>query len=184
VSDVRPVLGDLELPQVQQVTSFDRRALTEHVVAGLDATVVQNLGRTATRLLVTGVATGDQARRLTESLGTAVRTATPTTFVADVTADAHLEHVVVCDLSLDEIAGRPERFAYRITLREYTEPPPPPDPVTVEADILADAAGLVEGLTVGLDAAAGFAAELAAATAGLGDLLARLQHLKDAAGTG
>jgi hypothetical protein len=178
---MRPVLGEIELPQVQQLSSFDRRTLATHVVAGHDASVLQNLGRTATRVLITGIASGPEAAQLTEKLGAALAAATPLDFVADVTADSHLEHVVVSDLSLTEVAGHPECQAYRIVLREYTEPPPKADPTALDTGILDDAAGLVGDLTLGLDGVAAFASGLTAAAASFGDLLARLEKVRQAA---
>jgi hypothetical protein len=179
---MRPMLGDLELPQVQQVITIDRRSLAAHTVAGHDATVLQNLGRHATRILVTGVATGEQAQQLAQRLDDALREGAPRTFVADVTADAELEHVVVTDVSLTDLAGHPDRVAYHLTLSEYTEPPAPPDPTAAAAGIADEAAALVQGLTLGLDGAAAFAAALTRATTTFGDLLTRIQRVGEAAG--
>lgn len=179
---MRPVLGELELPAVQQVTSMDRRDLVTHTVPGLSASVLQNLGRAASVVLITGLASGSQAQQLTEQLDASLRDGTPLTFVADITADSKLDRVVATDLSLTDGAGEPALTAYRIVLREFTEPPPPADQSVVEDGILDDAAGLVGDLTLGLDGASAFVAELSRVTAGLGDLLTRLQRVRDAAG--
>ena len=179
---MRPVLGELELPAVQQITSLDRRDLVTHTVPGLDASVLQNLGRAACVVLITGLASGSQAQQITEQLDTSLRDGNPLTFVADVTADSKLDRVVVTDLSLTDVAGEPALTAYSIVLREFTEPPPPADPAAIEGGILDDAAGLVGDLTLGLDGVNAFVAELSRVTAGLGDLLTRLQRVRDAAG--
>lgn len=178
---MRPVLGELELPAVQQVTSLDRRDLATHTVPGLDASVLQNLGRAASVVLITGLASGPQTQQLTEQMSTSLRDGAPLTFVADLTADSKLDRVVVTDLSLTDVGGEPALTAYRIILREFTEPPPA-GPAAVEDDIRDDAAGLVGNLTLGLDGASAFLAELSRVTTDLGDLLTRLQRARDAAG--
>src|SRR5262249_44107555 len=130
---MKPMLGDIELPQVQQVTTLDRRALAPPPAPGPDGSVLQDLGRPATPVRVVGVATGPQADDLARRLDGALRDGSPLAFVADITADARLERVVVADLSLAELAGRPDRVAYRLTLREFTEPPAPPDRSALDA---------------------------------------------------
>jgi hypothetical protein len=175
------MLDDLELPQVQHITTVDHRAVAAHTIVGHDGSVLQNLGRHATEVVVHGVATGPQADDLAARLDATLRDGTPVSFVADITADVQLERVVVIDLSVAEVAGHPDRVAYGLTLREFTEPPAQA-PTGVDNAILGDAAGLVEGLTLGIDGAAAFAETLSRTTAKFGDLLARLQKLRHAAG--
>ena len=45
---MRPMLDDLELPQVQQVVTYERRALAEHKQPGMAGSLFQNMGRRPT----------------------------------------------------------------------------------------------------------------------------------------
>ena len=42
---MRPMLDDIELPQVQEIAAYDRRMLAEHKPPGMDGSLLQNLGR-------------------------------------------------------------------------------------------------------------------------------------------
>jgi hypothetical protein len=147
---VRPMIDDLELPQVQEIDEHDLRALAEHKAPGMDGSTLQNLGRRPTGIRVSGVATGPDAISFVEQLEEKFGAAEPVSFTADIVADAELEFMLIDDLSIDEIAGRPERFAYTIDLREHIEPVEPAR-TGPDTDILADALGLVDALTMGLE---------------------------------
>jgi hypothetical protein len=150
---MRPMLDELELPQVQEITELDRRALVEHKPPGMDGSLLQNLGRAPTRLVVRGVATGPEARSFVESLEQKFRAGTPVAFVADIVADAEIDRARIDDLQLEELAGRPERFAYTLELQEHIEPVEPAAALGagVDEDVLADARSLVDALTGGLE---------------------------------
>ncbi len=148
---MRPMLDDLELPQVQEVATYDRRALAEHKPPGMAGSLLQNLGRRPARVVLWGVATGPDARGFAENLDGKFRAAKPVPFTADIVADAKIDQVLIDDLRLQELAGKPERFAYALTLREYIKPLEPEDTSPVDAASLADAQKLVNNLTTGLE---------------------------------
>ena len=150
---MRPMLDDLELPQVQEIAERERRALAEHKPPGMDGSLLQDLGRRPTRLAVRGVATGPDALAFVGRLEEKFRAGTPVPFTADIVADAEIDQVVIDDLRLEEVAGRPQRYAYTLELREHIEPAEPATALAedLDADILADALSLVDGLTAGLE---------------------------------
>jgi hypothetical protein len=148
---MRPMLDDLELLQVQEITTLDRRAVAEHKPPGLDGSVLQNLGRRPTRLTLWGVATGPDALSFIEQLNDKYRAGQPLAFTADIVADAEIEQMIIDDLQTQDLAGKPERFAYALTLREHIEPVEPESAPGLDADILGDALGQLDNLMSGLE---------------------------------
>jgi len=145
------MLDDLELLQVQEITTLDRRAVAEHKPPGFDGSVLQNLGRRPTRLTLWGVATGPDALSFIEQLNDKYRAGQPLAFTADIVADAEIEKMIIDDLQTQDLAGKPERFAYALTLREHLEPVEPESAPGLDADILGDALGQLDNLMSGLE---------------------------------
>jgi hypothetical protein len=177
---MRPMLDDLELPQAQEITTYDRRVLAEHKPAGMSGSLLQNLGRRPARLVLWGVATGPDALDFTQKLDEKFRDATPVSFTADIVNDAEIELVLIEDLKFQELAGKPDRYAYALTLREFIEPVEPEDVSFVDEDALGDATDLMSDLVDGLDLAPNFATGLEQFVEPLGGLLSRLQEFNRA----
>ncbi len=171
---MRPMLDDLELPQVQEIATHDRRALAEHKPPGMAGSLLQNMGRRPTRLVLWGVATGPEALDFVEQLDGKYRAGEPVPFTADIVAEAEIEEMVIDNLQWQELAGKPERFAYVLTLREYIEPVEPEDTSFLDTDILDEAQDLIDDLVDGLDIGLDFVTGLERFVSPLGDLLARL----------
>jgi hypothetical protein len=173
---MRPMLDDLELGQVQEISTYDRRTLAEHKPPGMSGSLLQDLGRRLTRLTLWGVAVGLEARSFTEKLDQKFRAAKPVPFTADIVNDAEIELMLIEDLKLQELAGKPERIAYVLTLREFIEPVEPAE-AAIDDDILGDANGLLDDLVDGLELALSpnFGTGLEQFVEPLGGLLTRLQ---------
>lgn len=149
---MRPMLDGLELPQVQEITSYDRRSLTEHKPPGMSGNVLQNMGRRPTRLVLWGVATGPDALKFTEQLDEKFRAAKALPFTADISKDSQIDLMFIDDLKLQELAGKPQRFAYVLTLREFIEPVEPEETgPALDTDILGDALNQLNNLTNGIE---------------------------------
>lgn len=171
---MRPMLAGNELPQVQELTTSDLRALAEHKPPGKDGSLLQNLGRAPTTVVVHGTATDPKALQLVERLKQDLRTGVAAPFVADITTDCAIDAVLVDDLQVCQLAGRPDRYDYVLTLREFIEPVEPESTDLLDADILGEATDLLDGLLDGLDIALPFATGLENFVQPLTDLLARL----------
>jgi hypothetical protein len=171
---MRPMLAGTELPQVQQIGTADLRALAEHKPPGKDGSLLQNLGRAPTTVTLSGVATDPKALELVETLKKDLRTGDGVPFVADITTDCAIDTVLIDDLQVRQLAGKPDRYAYVVTLREYIEPVEPESTDGLDADILGDAGDLLDELVDGLDLALPFATGLEQFVQPLTDLLARL----------
>lgn len=149
---MRPMLDDLELPLVQEISTYDRRALADHKPPGMAGNLLQNLGRRPTRLVLWGIASGPEALSFTQKLEEKFRTAKPAPFTADISKESEIELMLIDDLKLQELAGKPERFGYVLTLREFIKPVEPAELLpSLDADILGDALGLLNNLTSGVE---------------------------------
>jgi hypothetical protein len=177
---MRPVLDGLELQQVQELSTYDLRALPEQKPPGMSGSILQNLGRRATRLVVRGVASGAGAADFAGALETKFRAAQPVSFAADIVADAKIDRVLIDDLQLRDLAGKPERFAYTLVLREFIVPKDPPTTAGVDASILDDAKNLAGALAGALAIAQAFATGLEPFVGTFTGLLSRVQTAKQA----
>lgn len=171
------MLDDLELPHVQEIGTYDRRALAEHHAPGAEASQLQDMGRRPTRVALWGVAAGADVATFTGKLEDKFRSGTPLDFVADITTDAQVEKVVIDDLQLQEIAGRPDRTAFVLSLRQFLEPAEPEDLSAVDTGILDDATSLMDGLVDGLALGHEFVTGLEKFVDTLSGFLDRLQKL-------
>jgi hypothetical protein len=145
---IKPMLGDVELRSIQHITSFEQRALVEHRVPGMAGSAFQDLGRPSTRLQLEGVLFGENARADLEKLRGNFQAAEPLSFAADITTATEIVDVLIEDLRVIEVAGRPNTFTYAIVLRESPPPPPPADPLAgLNTDILSDAQSLFDQAT-------------------------------------
>jgi hypothetical protein len=142
------MLGDVELRAVQHVTTLERRALVEHAVPGMAGSAFQDLGRPSARLQLQGVLFGEGSRADLEKLRTMFQAAEPVSFTADITTATQIVDVLVDDLRVVEVAGRPNTFAYAVVLRESPPPPPPQDPLAgLNTDIVSQAQDLFDQAT-------------------------------------
>lgn len=177
---MRPMLDDIELPHVQEITSQDKRALAEHKPPGMEGSLLQNMGRRPTRIILGGVKTGADSLEFLETLDDKFKQGKPLPFIADIIADAEIEEMVVADLKWQELAGKPHRYAYVLVLREYLEPAEAEDTALLNNDILGDADGLIDDLVDGLDIGLDLATGLEQFVSPLSDLLVRLQRFRQA----
>jgi hypothetical protein len=174
---MRPMLDDLELPLVQEVSTFDRRTLAELKPPGMDGSLLQNLGRRPTCVLLWGVAAGDESRQFMEKLDTKFKAGAPLPFIADITSDSNIDNVLIDDLRFQEIAGKPDRFAYVLTLRQHQIPVEPELVSGLDTSLLDEAFDQIQGLVEGLDAARAFVEGLSRFIPQLGVFLTRLEQI-------
>lgn len=171
------MIDDLELPQVQQIDTTDRRRLAEHRAPGQDGSVLQDLGRRSTQVLLYGVATGPDSLGFVEKLDGKFRAGDPVPFSADIVADAAIDQVIIDDLRFEELAGKPDRYAYLVTLREHQEPVAPAVTPGLDEGILDDATQLVDQIADGIAALPNLVTGLEPFAGTLGDFLVRLREL-------
>ena len=148
----RPMLDDLELTQVQEITTYDRRDLAEHKPPGMAGSVLQNLGRRPARIVLWGVAGSDVSKTFAQKLEDKFRAAKPVPFTGDIVADSKIDQVLIEDVRLQDLAGKPQRCGYVLVLREYIKPVEPAAADGLDTNILDDALGELGGIVDGLSA--------------------------------
>jgi hypothetical protein len=119
------VLGGLELPQVQRIVVDEDQVFARHQVASLEGDFLLGLARRASRLMLAGVLTGSEAGQGLRDLRERFRAAEPVQFTADIATATRVDQVLIQELTIRELAGKPERYEYEVTLRQYLPPPQP-----------------------------------------------------------
>jgi outer membrane protein OmpA-like peptidoglycan-associated protein len=123
----KPMLDQVELMQVDKVEEVENEVVAQHGVPALEGDFLQDLGRRAIRVTLTGTLTGPTAGDGLKSLREKFRAAEPVPFVEDIASATKVDKVLIEDMDVRELAGKPERFEYALTLLEFT-PPPKPEP--------------------------------------------------------
>lgn len=121
----RPMLGDLELQQVQQIEVDEDQVLVHHQVPELEGDFHQRLGRRAASVALSGVLTGPDVGNGLKKLRERFRTAEAVPFTADIATATSLSQVLIEEMGVRELAGKPQRFEYAFRLREFIPSPPP-----------------------------------------------------------
>lgn len=174
------MLDNIELPQVQEIKTLERRVLAEHKPPGMAGSLLQNMGRRPTRLALWGVVTAPDALDFIQKLDDKFRAATPVPFIADIVKDAEIEHMLIEAMKFQDLAGKPERFAYVLTLCEFIEPVEPEEASLLDGSILDEAQTLMDDLVAGLNIGLDFATGLERFAPQFSDLLTRLQAFNNA----
>jgi outer membrane protein OmpA-like peptidoglycan-associated protein len=121
----KPMLDDVELQHVQKVEAEDEQVLAQHAVPVLEGDFLQDLGRRVTRITLVGVMVGPEAGEQLKTLRLKFRNAEPVSFVSDISTATTVDKVLIEEFGVRELAGKPARFEFTLTLREFLPPPPP-----------------------------------------------------------
>jgi outer membrane protein OmpA-like peptidoglycan-associated protein len=150
------MLGDVELQQTQQIEVDQDGDFAVYEVPALEGDFDQPLGRRGAAVTLSGVLTGDTTDKVADGLKALreeFRAAEPVSFAADIATATKLDSVLIEEMGVRELAGRPQRFAYAFRLREFTPapppettpsppPPPPPEPpvdtATLEVEVVVE----------------------------------------------
>src|SRR6185295_9922194 len=131
----RPVLDDIELELVQKIDSDQDQVLNRTSVPGLEGDFLESEGRRATTFTLNGVMVGETSAESLEKLRKKFREAKPIPFVSDISTAVKVDQVLIEDMGVRDLAGRPERFEYALTLREFKEAPTPPIEPPIEPPV-------------------------------------------------
>jgi hypothetical protein len=151
---VKPVLGDWEIPRVDVMRTLEARKFAELAIPGRQGSLFQDLNAEPTIVEIGGSIFRDEERNeFLQTVREKFRAGEPATFVADITQATDIQFVVIDSMRFEQRADRPDEVLFHLTLRESPPPPPPPDPLGgIDAGLLDQAAGFVEGVTDALDA--------------------------------
>ncbi|MGH9940555.1 MAG: DNA circularization N-terminal domain-containing protein, partial [Blastocatellia bacterium] len=107
---VKPMLDGVELQLVQKIAADDEEVVVQHGVPALEGDFLQDLGRRASRITLTGVMTGPEAGDDLKTWREKFRAAETVSFVADIATATKVDKVLIEEFGIRELAGRPERF--------------------------------------------------------------------------
>jgi hypothetical protein len=152
--NVKPVLGDWEIPRIEAIEAYEQRRFVELAVPGRAGSLYQDLNLRPACIGLRGSLFGDETRNdFLEALREKFRAGEPVTFVADILTATEVQYVIIETLEVAESGRYPDQMNYRIVLRESPPPPPPPDPLGgIDTGLLDDAGNLLDSVTGALDA--------------------------------
>jgi hypothetical protein len=174
-----PMIDDLALDYVTHARQRTAHRSLSLPIPGLTGDVQQVIGRASYEIEIAGVITGADAADKLGALQGKVKTGEEVTFTADITTALELEHVIVTLAEIEERAGVPGYYDYRLFIRESPPLPPPAElspfggldgmDLGFDTDILGDIADVAGDLQGAIEQVAG-ALDALDALAGLGDL--------------
>jgi hypothetical protein len=151
--NVKPVLGDWEIPRIQSIQSLEKRNFVELDIPGRVGSLFQDMNTGPTRVAIAGSLYGDETRNeFLEELRGKFREGEPVTFVGDIITATEVQYVIIETLQFEENGLKPDQLDYCIILKESPPPPPPPDPLgALDTDLLDQAGDFLDSVTGALD---------------------------------
>lgn len=148
------MLGDAELPRVTRLETLEARALAELEIPGRAGSVFQDLDRRPTRIVVAGSVFGEQpGQDFLASIRDSYAAGTPLAFVSDIATGTDVQYVLIQQLHIQAAASHADQLDYVVWLTECPPPPPPPDPLAgIDAGLLDEAGGMLDGALGAIDA--------------------------------
>lgn len=151
--NVKPVLGDWEIPRIQFIQSLEKRNFVELDIPGRVGSLFQDMNTGPTRVAICGSLYGDETRNeFLEELRGKFREGEPVTFLGDIVTATEVQYVIIETLQFEENGLKPDQMDYFIILKESPPPPPPPDPLGgIDTDLLDQAGNFIDSVTGALD---------------------------------
>ncbi len=112
-------LAEIELKNIQNIKTDEMQALVKHRVPGLAGDIIQDLGRCPASISFDGIFKGDEALDNIEILRQKFNLREPIAFVSDITDSTEVTDVIIENLRIWEEGGKPNYYAYAISLREF-----------------------------------------------------------------
>jgi hypothetical protein len=151
--NVKPVIGDWEIPRIQAIQSLEHRSFVELEIPGRVGSLFQDMNTKPTRIGIWGSLYGDETRNeFLEELRGKFGEGEPVTFVADIVTATEIQYVIIETLNMAENADQADQMDYFIVLQESPPPPAPSDPLGgIDSDLLDQADGFLDSATAALD---------------------------------
>ena len=152
--NVKPVLGDWEIPHIQAMHSLEKRNFVELDVPGRVGSLFQDMNTDPASIAISGSLYGDEPRNeFLQELRGKFHAGEPVTFVGDIVTATEVQYVIIETLQFAENGLNPDQLDYFIRIKESPPPPPPPDPLgALDSDLLDQAGGYLDSVTGALDA--------------------------------
>jgi hypothetical protein len=147
-------LGPVSLELLTHVAVRERARLARHAIPGMNADVVQVLGRPSVEVFLRGIFFGPEAGEDLKRLRTAYLGQEPVDFFAEAVGDGYFAQVLITRLDVAQASGRVDEFEFCCEVVEYAEPPSPlgVDPLAaVDAELAGEALAFVDSVQDALD---------------------------------
>ena len=108
---------------VQDIHTDEGRAIVEHGIPGMQGSLLQDLGKKLTRISLTGTLYGEKVKEDLEKLREGFKAGEPLSFEADIITSIDISEVLIETMEVNEVAGEPNHFRYKIVLREHLVAP-------------------------------------------------------------
>ncbi len=170
--NVKPVLGDWEIPHIEAIQSLENRSFVELEIPGRPGSLFQDMHAAPIRIGNRGSLFGDEPRNeFLETLREQFNAGEPVTFVADITTATEVQYVVIETMQFTENAADPDQMDFFFILKESPPPPPPPDALgDLDTGLLDEIGDFTDMITGALGAIDGIP-DLSDPTAPLSDTL-------------
>ncbi len=150
--NVKPVLGDWEIPRIESIKTLEHRALVELEVPGRVGSLFQDLNTHPTHIAIKASLFGDEARsEFVENVREKYQAGEPLTFVADIVSATEIQHVIIQTLHFQESGTKPDQIDCFMVLKESPPPPPPSNLGGLDAGLLDQAGDFLDTVTGALD---------------------------------
>ena len=151
--NVKPVLGDWEIPHIQSIHSVEKRNFVELDSPGRVGSLFQDMNAGPASIAISGSLYGDEPRsEFLQELRGKFREGEPVTFVGDIVTATDVQYVVIETLQFAENGLNPDQLDYYVRIKESPPPPPPPDPLgAIDNELLDQAGGYLDSVTGALD---------------------------------
>ncbi len=151
--NVKPVLGEWEIPRIESIKTFEQRSFVELEVPGRVGSLFQDLNTNPTCIAITASLFGDEARsEFLENVREKYQAGEPLTFIADIVTATEIQYVIIQSLHFQEHGTQPGQLSCFLVLKESPPPPPPPNLLGgINAGLLDDANSLLDSVTGALD---------------------------------
>jgi hypothetical protein len=149
----KPMLGDWEVPRIQQMRTDEQRRLVELPIPGRAGSLLQDLNSAPAVIEIRGSLFADERSGFLTSVRERFKAGEPLTFVADITEATDIQYVMIESLRVEASSRFPEQIDYALRLRESPPPPPPADLLGgIDTSLLDQAGDFIDGVTDVLDA--------------------------------
>lgn len=112
-------LGGISLNRIHRMTTLERADLVEHRIPGMAGNVVQELGRNAVRLSISGIVYGaETAAQDLEALRKLYKARKPVDFIAEIVGSAYFSQVIIEQFEVTQQAHAPDQFSYQLIITE------------------------------------------------------------------
>lgn len=116
-------LGGISLQRIHRMATLEKADLVEHRIPGMVGSVVQDLGRSAVRLSISGILYGaETASRDLEALRQLHQARQPVDFIAEIVGSAYFSQVVIEQFEVAQQAQEPNQFSYQLVIAESADP--------------------------------------------------------------